>query len=114
MLRGRRFKDSKRAAETPPKVDEFAGCDYGDYVIATLRETKAKLSRMVKMAANGEEILITVHGKVQARLTHLPRRSPGDNHKWARELAALRRKYSTGKSGRTGQQIISEGREERV
>jgi prevent-host-death family protein len=95
------------------KIDAFANCDYSDYMIATLREAKAKLSRMVKLAANGEEILITVHGKVQARLTQPVKRSPGDNRKWARELAALRRKYSTGKRGRTAEEIISEGREER-
>ena len=83
-------------------------------MIATLRETKAKLSKMVKLAANGEEILITVHGKVQARLTQPAKRSPRDNRKWARELAALRRKYTTGKSRRTAEEIISEGREERV
>ena len=81
---------------------------------STLRETKAKLSEMVKRAASGEEILITVHGKVQARLTQpLPRRSRADNQKWARELATLRRKYSTGKRGRSAEEIISEGREER-
>lgn len=96
------------------EIDSFANCDYGDHMIATLRETKAKLSRMVKLAANGEEILITVHGKVQARLTQpVRKRSRGDNRKWARELAALRRKYSTGKRGRTAEEIISEGREER-
>jgi len=95
-------------------LDGFANCDYSDYMIATLRETKAKLSQMVKLAANGEEVLITVHGKVQARLTQpVRKRSPGDNRKWARELAALRRKYSTGKRARTAEEIISEGREER-
>ena len=82
---------------------------------ATLRETKAKLSEMVKRASEGEEILITVHGKVQARLTPpLPERSAADNRKWARELATLRRKYSTGKCSRTAEEIISEGREERI
>lgn len=82
---------------------------------STLRETKAKLSEMVKRAANGEEILITVHGKVQARLTQpLPRRSRADNRKWARELAALRRKYSTGKRGRSSEEIICQDREERL
>ena len=83
-------------------------------MIATLRETKAKLSRMVRLAANGEEIFITVHGKVQARLTQPPKRSPQDNRKWARELALLRRKYSTGRRGRAAEEIVSEGREERV
>jgi len=84
-------------------------------MIATLRETKAKLSQMVKRAANGEEILITVHGKVQARLTQPAlKRSAADNRKWARELAAIRRKYSTGKCSRTAEEIVSEGREERL
>ena len=83
-------------------------------MIATLRETKAKLSEMVKLAAKGEDILITVHGRVQACLTQPPRRSARDNRKWARELTALRRKYSTGKRGRTAEEIVSEGREERV
>lgn len=82
---------------------------------SSLRQTKAKLSEMVKRAANGEEILITVHGKVQARLTQpLPQRSRADNRKWARGLAALRRKYSTSKRGRSAEEIISEGREERL
>jgi len=80
---------------------------------ATLKETKAKLSEMVKHAAKGEEIFTTVHGKAQARLTRpLPRRSRANNRKWARELAVLRRKYSTGKSSRTAEEIISDGREE--
>jgi prevent-host-death family protein len=84
-------------------------------MIASLRETKAKLSQMVKRAANGEEILISVHGKVQARLTQpLPQRSRADNRKWARELAALRRKYSTTRRGRSSEEVVSEGREERV
>ena len=83
-------------------------------MIATLRETKAKLSEMVRLAANGEEILITVRGRVQARLTQPAKRSPRDNRKWARELAALRRKYSTGKRGRSAEKIISEGRDERI
>ena len=42
-------------------------------MIATLRETKAKLSQMVKLAASGEEILITVHGKQVAKLIGLPK-----------------------------------------
>ena len=84
-------------------------------MIATLRETKAKLSEMVKRAAGGEDVLITVHGKEVARLTQPARkRLPGDNQSWARELAALRRKYRTGKRGRTAEEIVSEGRTERA
>jgi prevent-host-death family protein len=98
-----------------PKIDALGKCDYSDHMTVTLREAKAKLSEMVKRASQGEEILITVHGKVRARLTQpMPKRSLADNRKWARELAALRRKYSTGKRSRTAEEIISEGREERL
>jgi antitoxin (DNA-binding transcriptional repressor) of toxin-antitoxin stability system len=37
-------------------------------MIATLRETKAKLSEMVKRAAGGEDVLITVGKKVAGRV----------------------------------------------
>ena len=45
------------------EIDAFANRDYCDHMTSTLRETKAKLSEMVKLAANGEEVVITVHGK---------------------------------------------------
>lgn len=81
---------------------------------ATLRETKAKLSEMVKLASQGEEVVITVHGKEMAKLVGLPKQIKTlDKKKWLAELAQLRRKYSTGKRGRTAEEIISEGREER-
>ncbi len=83
-------------------------------MVATLRETKAKLSEMVKRAAAGEDVLITVHGKQVAKLVGLPKQSKRlDKKKWLAELARLRRKYSTGRSGRTAEEIVSEGREER-
>lgn len=84
-------------------------------MIATLRDTKAKLSEMVKLAGAGEDVLITVHGKIAARLTQAATpRSPQDNGKWIKELAALRRKYGTGKPGRSADEIVSEGRDDRV
>lgn len=83
-------------------------------MIATLRETKAKLSRMVKLAANGEEVLITVHGKQMAKLVGLPKRARKlDKKKWLAELARLRRKYSTGRVTMTAQEIQDEDRAER-
>jgi prevent-host-death family protein len=81
---------------------------------ATLRETKAKLSEMVKLASQGEEVVITVHGKEVAKLVGLPERTKKfDKKKWLAELAQLRKKYSTGRRGRTAEEIVSEGREER-
>jgi prevent-host-death family protein len=83
-------------------------------MIATLRETKAKLSQMVKLAANGEEVLITVHGKQMAKLVGLPKRAKKlDKKKWLAELARLRRKYSTGRVTMTAQEIQDENRAER-
>jgi len=82
-------------------------------MIATLRETKAKLSEMVKLAADGEEVLITVHGKHMAKLVGVPKRARKLDKKWLAELAQLRRRYSTGRRGRTAEEIVSEGREER-
>ena len=82
---------------------------------ATLRETKARLSEMVKRASQGEEVIITVHGKEMAKLVAIPKRPKKfDKKKWLAELAELRRKTSTGKRGRTAEEIISEGRENRV
>lgn len=84
-------------------------------MVSTLRETKAKLSEMVKRASQGEEILISVHGKIVARLTEVPaRRTPAGNRRWAQELKALRRKYTTGRHRRSAEAIISEGRADRV
>ena len=70
---------------------------------------------MVRLAANGEEVVITVHGKEVAKLVGLPKRAKKFNKKkWLAELAALRRKYSTGRRSRTAEEIVSEGREDRV
>lgn len=81
---------------------------------ATLRETKAKLSEMVKRASQGEEVIITVHGKETAKLVGLPKREKTfDKKKWLAELAQLRKKYSTGKVTMTAQEIQDEDRADR-
>jgi prevent-host-death family protein len=41
----------------------------------TLRETKQKLSKMVKLAGRAEEVVITVHGKEVVKLVGLPKPS---------------------------------------
>jgi prevent-host-death family protein len=58
-------------------------------MIATLRESKARLSELVNLANSGEEILITVHGQPKARILSVsePRSDTAD---WLRELRALR------------------------
>jgi prevent-host-death family protein len=97
------------------EIDALANCDYSDYMTATLRETKAKLSEMVRLASQGEEVIITVHGKQMAKLVGLPSQTKKlDKKKWLAELARLRRKYSTGRVTMTAQEIQDEIRADRI
>jgi len=84
---------------------------------ATLRESQADLQRLVELASQGEEVVITVDGQPKAKLTSagasLPAKSP-DMNSWVRELEDLRRSYSTGKPGPTVEQILEEDRAERL
>jgi prevent-host-death family protein len=80
-------------------------------MIATLRESKTRLSELVNLASSGEEILITVHGQPKARILSVsePRSDTAD---WLRELSALR--LSLGQAS-TAQQpsALDEVREDR-
>jgi antitoxin (DNA-binding transcriptional repressor) of toxin-antitoxin stability system len=67
-----------------------------------------------KLAANGEEIFITVHGKQMAKLVGLPEPAKKlDKEKWLAKLARLRRNCSTGRVTMTAQEIQDEDRAER-
>jgi prevent-host-death family protein len=58
--------------------------------VVNMHEAKSSLSRLVKRAAAGEEIVIANHGKPVARLTRLARRSkkiPWDIYKGQIEMA---------------------------
>jgi prevent-host-death family protein len=58
-------------------------------MIATLRESKTRLSELVNLANSGEEILITVHGHPKARLLSVSEPF-SDTAGWLRELGKLR------------------------
>jgi len=78
-------------------------------MIASLRESKTRLSEFVQLASGGEEILITVRGKLKARL--LPVEKPlSSNAQWMRELASLR---ASVKSKRVDSNVWDEVREDR-
>ncbi len=80
----------------------------------TLREAKAKLSEMVKLASRGQEIVITVHGKETAKLVTVPKRNKKFNkEKWLKELDKLREKNWTGRYGRSIEEILEEDRADR-
>jgi prevent-host-death family protein len=80
-------------------------------MIATLRESKTRLSELVNLANSGEEILITVHGQPKARILAVSE-PQSDTADWLRELSALR--SSLGQAS-TGQQpsALDEVREDR-
>jgi prevent-host-death family protein len=87
---------------------------------ATLSKSQAELPRLVEIASQGEDVVITVEGKPKARLTRaetvvLPRElSREEKEQWLAELAELRARCSTGKQGLTVEQILDETRADRV
>lgn len=80
-------------------------------MIVTLKESKARLSELVELASRGEDVLITVRGKVRARLVGVPVAAP-DVRQWARELEELANRYTVGCS-LPSERIFEELREER-
>jgi prevent-host-death family protein len=67
-------------------------------MIKTLRESKAKLSELVERASQGEDILITVRGKVKAKLTQAPAQKKLDMKAWAKELEQHQKTQSKDKT----------------
>jgi len=103
-----------REGQARYEIDPSANCDYCNYMTATLRETKAKLSEMVRLASQGEEVVITVHGTEVAKLVGLPKRPRKiDKRKWLAKLARLRKQTGTGIIGMTAQEIQDENRADR-
>jgi prevent-host-death family protein len=85
---------------------------------ATLSKSQAELPRLVEIASQGEDVVITVEGKPKARLTRATI-EPGNGASprpavdltvRVKELASLREKYRTGKAGGTVDQILEETR----
>jgi prevent-host-death family protein len=93
---------------------------YPDAMTATLSNSQADLPRLVELASQGEDVVITVEGRPKARLTRAelvvrPRElSREETEQWMAELAELRARYSTGKPGLTVEQILEEDRADRV
>ncbi len=81
---------------------------------ATLREAKARLSEMVKLASRGEEVVITVHGKETAKLVPVPKRTrKTDRERWLKGLDRVREENWTGRYGKSAQEIQDEDRADR-
>ena len=87
-------------------------------MIKSLRESKAKLSELVEQASRGEDVLITVRGKVKARLTSAALQTgQADMQRWADELEQLHMRVSAQVHTRghklTTEAILSEDRSDR-
>jgi prevent-host-death family protein len=76
-------------------------------MVKTLREAKARLSQLVRAAGRGEETLITVRGKITAKIAPAGRvLSAAEHKKWADELRELRRRYTTPKGRKMDSQKL--------
>ena len=80
-------------------------------MVKTLRESKAKLSELVELAHQGEDVLITVRGQVKARLTGVSGDKTVNMRSWAEGLSALD-KYTL-KNSLSVEDILEDSREDR-
>jgi prevent-host-death family protein len=99
----------------PRTIAPMTERDYNGYMIKTLRESKAMLSELVEVASKGEEVLITVRGKVKARLVAAEKRQPlKDGPVWAGELRNLQRAHSVRRVKTRTEDILSDLRKDRL
>jgi len=78
---------------------------------ATLEQTLADLPKLLGMVQQGEEVVITSHGRPVARITPVLQASPSPNRQaWLAKLAQLRQRLAIGKTGLTIEQILDEDR----
>ncbi len=83
-------------------------------MIRSLRDSKAHLSELVERASQGEEILITVNGKVRAKLVGVAvPDSVQDVMAWRKELSALNRKHLRQGKDTPMAKILDDVREDR-
>lgn len=84
-------------------------------MISTLRDSKARLSELVERASKGEDVLITVRGKIKARLTAAgTEMSAQDREAWLDRLKRLQERIGTGRTGKPIEEILDEIREDRI
>jgi prevent-host-death family protein len=84
-------------------------------MVKSLRESKARLSELVDAASRGEDVLITVRGKIKARLTRVePASGAVQGRQWARELKAFQKSIASSAAPKlTTGQILDEVRADR-
>jgi prevent-host-death family protein len=81
---------------------------------ATLEQTQSDLARLVSLAQQGQEVVITSQGRVVARLTGVSPTEPSPGRRaWLAKLALLRESTATGKTSPTTEEILDDLRSER-
>ena len=76
-------------------------------------QAQTALPRLLALANQGEEVLITVGGRAVAKLTGLPNPSARPSKgQWLDKLARLRARTATGRLGPTVEEILAEDRGE--
>ncbi len=104
----------RRICAGPKQVDRVQECDYNGLMIINLRNSKARLSELVEIASGGEDVLITVRGKVKARLTRaVPEVPYASKSAWIEERRAQLAMQQTLPAG-TMQEAIDEDRLDRL
>jgi prevent-host-death family protein len=83
-------------------------------MIVSLRVARGNLSRLVQLAADGEDIVITVRGRPAARLTGVVPKETQNHEReaWAAELSAAAEAARVGPRKATPQQFWDELRED--
>jgi antitoxin (DNA-binding transcriptional repressor) of toxin-antitoxin stability system len=80
----------------------------------TVEPTQSDLTRLIRLAVKGEEIVITESGQAVAKLVGISAPAPApDRKKWLESLRQLRESNHTGKPGKTSDEILAEDRAER-
>jgi prevent-host-death family protein len=76
-------------------------------MMAALEQSQTDLARLVRLAQQGEEVVITSQGRIVARLTGVsPSKASPDRQAWAAKLARLRESTATGKTSLTTEEIL--------
>ena len=84
-------------------------------MIATLRDSKARLSELVEKASRGEEVLISVRGVPKARLVAItPTKAEEMTKKWTARLRRHQRCYKGTVASSDSTNIVDSLRQERA
>lgn len=83
---------------------------YNASMTVTLRQARERLSELVVRANQGEDVFITVRGKVRARLTRAHPVINHDRQAWVKELRQLHAEVGNSTQRLRSEDILAEDR----